>query len=57
MTKNKILCPECLILFSNKTEKNAIRAEGFKIKRIYFCSEKCKNEYLLRRKKMKRLGL
>lgn len=57
MTKNKLLCPECLILFSNKTEKNAIRAEGFKNKRIYFCSEKCKNEYLLRRRKMKRLGL
>lgn len=54
MTKEKMLCPECLKIFTKKNEKNTIRNNNNS--RVYFCSVNCKDVYLDRKKKMKNLG-
>ncbi len=55
MEKSKMLCPECFNIFENKDEKAAIRNKNNL--RIYFCCVYCKEKYIFRKNKMKKLGL
>lgn len=50
-----MLCPECFNIFESKDEKAAIRNKNNL--RIYFCCVYCKEKYIFRKNKMKKLGL